>query len=275
MDRALQRFSEHGRSDMHREAVEKLAAKASSVDIGGQLSSIKATETAFHRSMLMKVLSCIRYLGRQGLALRGHDESIESFEGNLYQLLLLEAAGDDKMKAWLDKKQYLFPVITNEMINIMGMTTLESTLNDIKTSKWYAVIVDEATDISHTEQMSLSVRWVNEKYQISEDTLGLMELPNTKALTIYKQVKDILIRCCLPLSQCRGQAYDGASNMSGIRNGVQALVKQEESKALYVHCIAQNLKLCLQDASRNAKFYEIQWILFMISFNLLNFLQRG
>ena len=163
--------------------------------------------------------------------LQGHDESIESFEGNLYQLLLLEAAGDDKMKAWLDKKQYLSPVITNEMINIMGITILESILTDIKTSKWYAVIVDEATDISHTEQMSLSVRWVNEKYQISEDTLGLMELPNTKVLTIYKQVKDILIRCCLPLSQCRGQDYDGASNMSGIRNGVQALVKQEESKA--------------------------------------------
>ena len=99
--------------------MEKLAAKASSVHIGGQLSSIKATEMVFHRSMLMKVLSCIRYLGWQGLALRGHVESIESFEGNLYQLLLLEAAGDDKMKAWLDKKQYLSPVITNEMINIM------------------------------------------------------------------------------------------------------------------------------------------------------------
>ena len=43
--------------------------------------------------------------------------------------------------------------------------------------------------------------------------------------------------------------------MSGIRNGIQALVKQEESKALYVHCLAHNLNLCLQDASKNAKFY--------------------
>ena len=203
--------------------------------------------------LLLKVLLCIRYLGRQGLALRGHEESIESFDGNLYQLLLLEATRDEKMKAWLDKKQYLSPVITNEMINIMGLAVLEKILTNIKTSKWYAIIVDEATDISHTEQMSLSIRWVNEKYQISEDTLGLVELPNTKALTIYQQVKDILIRCSLPLSQCRGQAYDGASNMSGIRNGVQALVKQEESKALYVHCLAHNLNLCLQDASKKCK----------------------
>ena len=190
------------------------------------------------------------------MALWGHDESIESFEGNLYQLLLLEAVGDDKMKAWLDKKQYLSPVITNGTINIMGMTILESILTDIKTSKWYAVIVDEVADISHTEQMSLWVRWVNEKYQISEDTLGLTELPNTKALTIYKQLKDILIRCCLPLSQCRGQAYEGASNMREIKNGIQALVKQEESKALYVHCSAHNLNLCLQDASRKCKILQ-------------------
>ena len=59
-----------------------------------------------------------------------------------------------------------------------------------------------------------------------------MQLPNTKAITIYKQVQDILIRCCLPLSKCKGKAFDGASNMSGVRNGVQALVKQEENKAL-------------------------------------------
>ena len=70
--------------------MEKLAAKALSVHIVAQLSSIKATEMVFHRSMLMEVLSCIKYLGQQGLVLRGHDESIESFEGNLYQLLLSE-----------------------------------------------------------------------------------------------------------------------------------------------------------------------------------------
>ena len=198
--KALQRFSEHERSNIHREAVEKVAMKSSTVHIGAQLSSIKATEMAFNRNMLLKVLSCIRYLGRQGLALRGHDEIIESFDGNLYQLLLLEAARDDKMKAWIDKKQYLSPVITNKMINIMGLTVLEKILTDIKTSNWYTIIVDEATDISHTEQMSLSIRWVNQKYQISEDNLGLIELPNTRAITIYQQIKDILIRCCSPLS---------------------------------------------------------------------------
>ena len=36
----------------------------------------------------MKLLSCIRYLARQGLPLQGHNENPELFQGNLCQLLL-------------------------------------------------------------------------------------------------------------------------------------------------------------------------------------------
>ena len=49
--------------------------------------------------------------------------------------------------------------------------------------------------------------------------------------------------------------------MSGIRNEVQTLVKQDESTALYVHCLAHDLNLCLKDAS---KFYKIQYILLIL-----------
>lgn len=59
-----------------------------------------------------------------------------------------------------------------------------------------------------------------------------------------------MIRCSLPISQCRGQAFDGASNMSGTRNGVQALIKGEEARALYVHCLAHSLKLCVQEVTK-------------------------
>ena len=58
---------------------------------------------------------------------------------------------------------------------------------------------------------------MDDAYNIPEDTLGLLQLPNTKAETIFSAIKDILIRCSLPISQCRGQAFDGASNMSGVK----------------------------------------------------------
>ena len=55
----------------------------------------------------MKLLGSNKYLARQGLPLRGHHEGYESFEGNLYQLLLLQAAECPKMKTWLQKREYI------------------------------------------------------------------------------------------------------------------------------------------------------------------------
>ena len=64
-------------------------------------------------------------------------------------------------------------------------------------------------------------------YNIHEDILGLIKLPDTKTLTLFSAIKDVLIRCSLPLAQCHGQAYDGVANMSGMKQGVQALLKSE------------------------------------------------
>ena len=83
--------------------------------------------------------------------------------------------------------------------------------------------------------------------------LGLVQLLDTKAETLFKVVKDVLIRCSLPIRLCRGQAYDGASNMSGIRSGVQALVKREAKCAVYVHCFAHSLNLCVQEVSKGVE----------------------
>ena len=75
-------------------------------------------------------------------------------------------------------------------------------------------------------------------------------MPDTKAETLFKVIKDLLIRCDLPLALCRGQAYDGAANMQGRRTGVATRVRSEQPAAIPVHCCAHSLNLCLQDAGR-------------------------
>ncbi len=120
-------------------------------------------------------------------------------------------------------KEYISPLIVNEIVAQMGQGGLREILADIRSSTWFSRIADKATDISHNEQLSLSIRWVDSHYTIHEDTLGLIQLENTEASTLYSAIRDILIHCSLPITQCRSQAFDGASNMSGVRNGVQAL----------------------------------------------------
>ncbi|CAF2253610.1 unnamed protein product [Rotaria magnacalcarata] len=56
-------------------------------------------------------------------------------------------------------------------------------------------------------------------------------------LAVVEAIFDILTRCGLNTSACRGQSYDGASSMSGIYGDVSALVLKQQSKAFFVHYI--------------------------------------
>ena len=151
------------------------------------------------------------------------------------------------MKLWLCKKEHISPGIISELNVMMGQAVLRQILQDVKSALWFSVLADEASDISHNVYISLSIKWVDSNYSIHEDSVGLIQLPDTMAQTLFSVIKDMLIRCSLLLSQCRGQAFVGSSNMSG----VQPLFKREEWRALYVHCLAHSLNLCVQEVSKN------------------------
>ena len=74
----------------------------------------------------------------------------------------------------------------------------------------------------------ICMRWVGEDPQHHEDFIGLYELDSIDANSLVHAIKDTLLRMGLPLSQCRGQRYDGASNMSGSKGGVAAQLLAEE-----------------------------------------------
>ena len=100
----------------------------------------------------------------------------------------------------------------------------------------------------------MSIRRVNSEYEVSEDSVGLYCLPSTTSNVLYTVVTDIPTQCDLPLALCRGQAFDGASNMQGRRSGLATKIRNEVPAAVPVHCLAHCLNLCLQDAVRKLPF---------------------
>ena len=55
---------------------------------------------------------------------------------------------------------------------------------------------------------------------MDKDFIGLVHVPNITAFVLTHTIKDRLVYCSVPLRQCRGQAYNGASNMmSRLRGG--------------------------------------------------------
>ena len=174
------------------------------------------------------------------LALRGHTE----MEGNLRQLLIMWADNESSF-ADLKENRHLSHDSVNEQIALMGQSILRTLFKNIKESvpAWFAVVADEATDVANREQFNLSIRWVSSKYVVSEDPVGLFCLPDTRSDTITMVLKDRLIRCDLPLSLCRSQAYYGAANMQGVRKGVATEIRKECPAAVPVHCFLHSLNL--------------------------------
>ena len=78
----------------HKLAVEKLCTiPATCRNVGEMLCNTLAVEKANNRHCLLKVVSGLKFLARQGCGIRGHDDN----EGNLLQLMKLLGENDPKV----------------------------------------------------------------------------------------------------------------------------------------------------------------------------------
>ncbi|CAF3983994.1 unnamed protein product, partial [Rotaria sordida] len=112
-------------------------------------------------------------------------------------------------------------------------------------------VVDATSDISGTEQLSLSIRYLsrdNNQIQIKEEFIGFTPLSDSSAKGIFEKIIEYLRSTGLDLTYLRGQGYDGCSVMSGHIGGVQKLISDTAPRALYVHCASHSLDLAICDA---------------------------
>ena len=254
--KALTKFEKHQKSVFHRDAMDMVVGKEQNV--GQMLGKGYAEEMVENRNMLQIIISCIRYLARQGLAMRGRSKPEGSValerDSNLMQLLIMRAEDNPRLWKWLDKCQAKFtsPCIQNEILSIMALMILRDVVRKVS-GKWYTIMVDETTDLSNTEQMVFCLRYVDDDLEVHEEVIGLYSLDSTSADSILATVQDILLRMNLRIDHCRGQCYDGASNMAGAKSGVAKRLNDLEPRALYTHCYGHALNLATQDVLKGIK----------------------
>ena len=56
---------------------------------------------------------------------------------------------------------YLTSTICKELIVLMGQAVLTSIVNEMKEAKYYSVSIESTPDISHIDQLPVTVRYVN------------------------------------------------------------------------------------------------------------------
>lgn len=143
---------------------------------------------------------------------------------------------------------YTSPRIQNEIIDLCGKTIREHIVNDVKKSTAYSILADETSNISGKEQLSVDVRFFDEKMgKVREEFLGFVELNAMDSKTIATAIDQFIQSCGLDPNKCVGQGYDGAASMAGRIGGVQKLLREKYPKALYFHCASHRLNLVVND----------------------------
>ncbi|XP_047264635.1 zinc finger MYM-type protein 1-like [Capsicum annuum] len=153
-----------------------------------------------------------RFLLRLGLSFRGHDESVSSTNKGIFL----------------------------ELLRLCGNINEDVIMEDLD-GDYFGILVDESKDISHKEQMTLVLQYVDKKDEVIERFVGVVHVSDTSA----RSLKDILLYHSLSPSQIRGQGYDGASNMQGELNGLKSLILRDTPSAYSTHCFAHQLQLTL------------------------------
>ena len=139
------------------------------------------------------------------------------------------------------------------MLQIMALSILRDLVHRIKSSVFYSIMADETADASNREQIVIVIRHVSDELVPHEEFTGLAKVPSIDANTVKETTEDSLLRMNLSLKNCRGQCYDGASNMTGVKKGVASQISSKEPRAIFTHCYGHALNLAVGDTVKQSK----------------------
>ena len=86
-------------------------------------------------------------------------------------------------------------------------------------------------------------RYLNEEKDIREVFLDFLNLDRITGEHIGNRLLQFYQENGVDVGSCRGQCYDGASNMQSLRKGVASYILKESTNPIVTHCSSHNLNM--------------------------------
>lgn len=218
-------------------------------------------EEVYWNNVLKRIFSLVKTLSSQSLAFRGTDEHLyKPNNGNFLKLIEYTASFDVVMQEHVRRVQsqdnamqpsYLGKTIQNEVIEILAKKVHENIAYKIKQARYFSIILDCTPDISHQDQMTVVIRYIDisqREAHVKEQFLGYLKVVSSTGSDLLDVFLNELQNLGLDYKNIRGQGYDNGPNMSGKNIGVQKLLLNINPRAFYVPCGNHTLNLTLNDA---------------------------
>ena len=261
------RLSEHEQSIGHLQATvqwleaEKRLRKGITIDAAHQ-QRIEDEKTRW-KNVFQRLFAIVQFLAEHNMAFRGSaDRIFQPHNGNFLGLVQLIAKFDPVMQEHLRRIQdgeihdhYLGKRIQNELVKLMADNVKETIVKRVKNAKYYSVILDCTPDLSHKEQMSLTIRYVSDGSDgvpvgIFEHFIEFVVVEGSTGKNLLDVLLVQLAELGLDFNNIRGQGYDNGANMKGQKSGVQARLLDMNPRAFFSPCACHSYNLLLGDLAK-------------------------
>ncbi|KAF0748434.1 Uncharacterized protein FWK35_00024371 [Aphis craccivora] len=132
-------------SPFHSAAVYANVAQKRSENIYNTLNTANSKQMKNSRAALLKIISSILYLTKQGLVIRGGHTGNNS---NINQLLKLRSSDSIELDSWLSRTacKWTSHEVQNEIVGLLSQYVQTNLIHQIKDSKYFSIIMDETMD---------------------------------------------------------------------------------------------------------------------------------
>lgn len=135
-------------------------------------------------------------------------------------------------------------------------------LTNVQRAKAYGILLDEVTDISVQEMLLTFVQYFSQERGTTEVNFLfvqnlLEELESADSQTIFDTVESILEELNLKMDHCMSFVSDGASVMTGHRNGLAVKLKEVNKNMISFHCICHKLASACTDTLKELDYISL------------------
>lgn len=262
---AVHMFKKHQMTASHKTAVVAVAGVLSDTNVCAKLSVQVEVTRKENTKMLTCIFTTLKFLCRQGLAIRGEKDD----RSNFYQLLLTRTSDVAGLTNWLSKTtNWTSHAIQDEIIELMAISILRKIAAVISSQGLYGLLADETQDMSLLEQLVVCIRTISNSLDVEEYVLGLHSLERCDAATIHAVISDILCRFNINIQECRAVCFDGASAFQGQHAGVAVKMQAKQPKIIVTHCHMHCVNLAVQETVSSVSIMRnfLQLVMDLINF---------